>query len=177
MFRLMVSGVLLLCKYRLFPYVQALLTFMELCWGLQGSTWETWCCQQAALEAGKQKKKNKIMSFRVPTGAFPPAPPLHNAFQSFREGIYLSALNMSRSSWKGYSRTGVYQSRILFLLSLCASPLLKSQQETNQKPHLQPSHWLKWGQASDSEEDVGSCWYKALCSISVFKQGCSCGFL
>lgn len=38
----MVSGVLLLCKYRLFPSLQALPTFMELCWGLQGSTWQTW---------------------------------------------------------------------------------------------------------------------------------------
>lgn len=174
MFRLMVSGVLLQCKYRLFPYVQALLTFMELCWGLQSSTWETWCCQPWKLGC---KWKKHPMSFRVPTHPFPPAPPLHDAFWSFGEGIYPSSLNESRSSWEGYSSTGVYQSRKLLLVLLCSSPFLKSQRQTNQKIHLQPSYWLYWGQASDSEQEVGLWCCSAPLYISMFKQGCSHGFL
>lgn len=76
---------------------------MKLCWGVEGCTWETQCCQQATL-GGKWRKKKKIpWVSRLPLILFfLLLLTLHDAFWSFREGIYpLHWMTVSRSSLEG----------------------------------------------------------------------------
>lgn len=89
-FRRTVSGVLLQCKYRLFPYIRS--SADDLC-RVEGCTWETQRCQRATLEIGRQMKKIPRVSWFPLTLFLPFLFALHNAFGSFREGIYPSSLN------------------------------------------------------------------------------------